>query len=196
MLVVIGIIGVLSGITGVMFGPGIAKSKTKPTCANHLRQVAQAYTLYQSDNDGGWPVIGGMVSNDYLAGLYKNPRACPLNPDSPYRDNYTLGRYVMSPPGPGELTTFLDGRPVPTFHPSTDVLARCLDHGAEGFSRGNGKIWVIDENTRGRVLGVRLDGSVRFVSPLSCWEARRMASPTELTVLAPVWRGCDYPATP
>lgn len=191
-LIVVGIIGVLMGILGVVFGPGIAKSRTKPGCASNLRQIAAAYNLYLADNDNGWPMMGGMVSNQIVWSLYKPPRSCPLNGKWHYADGYTNGRWALLHPSSKDRKAFLDGTPVPKFDPSLDVLARCLDHGTDGFSRGAGTVWAIDGKTKGRVLGARLDGSVRYVSPLSCWEARTMPDGV-LIMEASLWRGCDSP---
>ena len=191
-LAVIGIIGVVAGILSVALGAGLAKSRTRPTCANNLRQVATAYALYQGDHDGGLPQSFIMIHSPSALGPYRVSTQCPLN-GRRYRDEYLQGVFSLQRKTPIKSTHLPDGRTIPTFDPTLDVLARCLEHGVGGFSRGGDRIWVISpENTKGRVLGVRLDGSVRLVSPFSCWQAFNRDR-WMLHNLAEAWRGCDRP---
>ena len=191
-LVVIGIIGILTAIAGVTLGPGVAKSRTRPTCASNLKQVAQAYHLYVNDNDGAWPYHGGMVTNPYVWGFYKPPQRCPLDKSVMYEDSYAHGVMVIRYPERRLRETFKDGKQVPRFDPEVDVLARCLEHGIGGFSRGHKLFWVRDEkHLKGKVLGVRFDGSVTYVPPISCWEAYD----DTYTTTEYLYRGCDLPAT-
>ena len=190
-LVVIGILGILMGIVTIVFGPGVVKARTKPTCASNLKQVALAYSLYLNDNDGAWPYHGGMVTNPYVWGMYKPPNKCPLRSDGFYEDSYGRGNQTRIHPEKVTRTAFTNGQPIPRFDPEVDVLVRCLDHGIGGFSRGHPKIWVQDEeHLKGKVLGVRFDGSVGYVPPLSCWEAGTEKFDTVL----PIFHGCDLPA--
>lgn len=191
-LVVVAIVGILMGILGVVLGPGIMKSRTKPTCASNLHQIAGAYNLYLADNDNAWPYHGGMIGDDRVRGTYKPPRSCPLDPTWRYVDGFTEGNWLLRHPEKIVTTSFPDGRPVPKFDPEVDVLARCLDHGIDGFSKGSRLIWVKDEkHLKGRVLGVRADGAVRYVPPVSCWEA---GTEDHMYSASYLYRGCDNPA--
>jgi type II secretory pathway pseudopilin PulG len=179
MLTVIAIVMVLMAIVLIVAGPGIYKQKTLPTCASNLRQIGMAYSIYYSDNDG-WPMDGGLVGPPWWAKRFgfNLQCSCPLNPKGQYWDNYTESNY------------FPDGSPIPQFDPSTDVLARCLEHGYDGFDKGSSTIWSITPATKGRVLGVRADGSVAKVAPVSCWEFGAWL-PSTIPLYPQLWRSCD-----
>lgn len=192
-LVVIGIITLLAGLSLLAFGPGLRLSRTEPTCANNLRQLAVGLNLYMAENDGGVPRIG-FVRYESLRG--KPFVRCPLNNA---QEHYTdaLTRYFVSssliggtPSNPGTPAN----PAYPRFDIEKDVLFRCREHGYDGFESGSP---MIDVNFgfpghAGRTLGVRLDTSVRRVPYVSCWELGTQPR-GEVIFLPAIVKACDRP---
>ena len=186
----IAIITILGGLFLLIAGPGIAKAKTESRCISNLHQIAAAYALYETENDGTFPghsLLWVPPAENSLQ-LVAN---CPLNRREGYWDDVQWARlYSLLPI---LATTFPDGRPIPLFDPDKDVLYRCLDHGYSGFARGRGGSMtgrLIDDATRGKVLGVRLNGTVSKVSPVSCYYYRHQ-KPSFPNVNPEFWQHCD-----
>jgi hypothetical protein len=195
-ITVIAILLILMAICGFAFGPSLYKAKTQPICASNLKQIATAYVMYSTDNDGGFPMIGGLSSHPYLAKQYHLVTRCPLNPQSEYEDMYSWalglgGLRPNSPPRTSEI--FPDGTSIPHFDSSLDVIVRCLDHGFDGFDRHGSRVFSIEGSTGGKVLGARLDTSVTRVFPLSCWEFGSWPK-KQIAIYPGLWGHCDRPA--
>lgn len=185
-LIVIGILAVVAGIISIVVGPSVAKSRSTPGCASNLRSIAAAYNLYYNEHNA-YPYNLALtlppLSNDYHLVV-----KCPLK-GRPYLDE--VGTVLSRRSLPVLHTHFPNGLAIPEFNFETDVLVRCLDHGYDGFSRGSSEYWVISpELTVGKVLGVRLDGSVTKVSPLSCWWYRTQPDDI-MDALSSQWQHCD-----
>ena len=190
-LVVIGIITLLAGLSLLAFGPGLRLSRTEPTCANNLRQLAVALNLYMAENDGGVPRLGFV---DFEASRGNRYVRCPLSPkNEKYSD--ALRRFWAHAPGrqdPASPFPALNER-FPIFDLQQDVLFRCREHGYDGFRKSPiVEINYGDPASAGRTLGVRLDTSVQKVSYISCWELG-VHAPNEVTFPSAVIRSCDRP---
>jgi type II secretory pathway pseudopilin PulG len=185
-LVAISIVVILIGLIFIIVGPGMARAKTTPNCTSNLKQIGLAYNLYLSENDGGLPIGQSLLRDPArkdLAALVN----CPLT-KTRYWDNveeFLAGDKIFT-------RTFPDGSPIPSFDAERDVLYRCLDHAYDGYSRifppGQGRMETPE--TRGKVLGVRLSGSVTKVAPMSCWEFR-LRYPDAASNLPYLWEHCD-----
>jgi len=189
MITVLAIIMLLASIVLLVVGPEQYKQRTLPSCAGNLKQISTAYQLYSSDNDG-FPMTQSLLGPSFVS-AYHLPRSCPLNPEAGYRDMYVLALPFVRPNAlKRKSEIFPDNSPIPTFDPTTDVLVRCMDHGYDGFDKGSRNFFMLGGKTRGKVLGVRADGSVKKVFPTSCWEFGGLPS-NEIAVLPSVWRSCD-----
>jgi len=160
LLGILGVILFISTLAILIAGPKASKSKLAPICASNLKKIGQAYNLYQEDNDGHFPRWGLVTEPmSFSLNLY-----CPMY-KLKYSDTYMKGvlkRRVAA--------RFEDGTLIPKFDPRLDVLARCMSHGYDGYDNKGSRVTVISPEIRGRVLGVRLDGSVSKVFYLSCFE--------------------------
>jgi hypothetical protein len=192
-LVVIGIITLLAGLSLLAFGPGLRLSRTEPTCANNLRQLAVSLNLYMAENDGGVPRVGFVRYESFRGKPYVR---CPLNSAQEHYSD-ALTRYFVK-------SSFIEGTPsnpgtpanpeYPRFDIEKDVLFRCRKHGYDGFESGSS---MIDVNFgfsghAGRTLGVRLDTSVRRVPYVSCWELGTKPR-GEVSFLPAIVKSCDRP---
>ncbi len=190
-LVVIGIITLLAGLSLLAFGPGLRLSRTEPTCANNLRQLAVSLNLYMAENDGGVP-RAGFVNFEKLRGV--SYVRCPLSPkDETYSD--ALRRFWAHAPGmqdPVNPHAPVDSR-FPAFDIQQDILFRCREHGYDGFRKVPlFEVNYNDPGSTGRTLGVRLDTSVRKVPYVSCWELG-VHDPTEVVFPSSLAQACDRP---
>jgi hypothetical protein len=186
----IAIVTILAGIFLLIAGPGMAKAKTEPRCGSNLHQIAAAYALYETENDGIFPDHSLLFLQPAGSPL-QNVSHCPLNRREGYWDDVQWAKMYALMPVLDK--TFPDGKPIPVFDPDKDILYRCLDHAYFGFSRdrhGGMTGILIDEGTHGKVLGVRLNGSVSKVSPLSCYYYRHVV-PRSLNVNTELWQNCD-----
>ncbi len=191
-LVVVGIITLLAGLSLLAFGPGLRLSRTEPTCANNLRQLAVGLNLYMAENDGGVPYLGWVFHEEQRGKPYVR---CPLSPpNETYVDEIrgfmrrTKGQQSPIAPGPP-----LDRR-FPAFDIQRDVLFRCREHGYDGYRKLPGGLIKNygDAGSTGRTLAVRLDTSVRKLPYVSCWELGTR-DPKIVVFPADLIRSCDRP---
>lgn len=192
-LIAIAIVGILAGLVGVLVGPALWQSRTKPTCASNLKGVVSALHLYVSDNDDNYPKGAWDV---YRATKpYKPVTSCPLVSEREYFTVFNFA-WLEQKHGADEASFWPDGRPLPAFDIQRDVLFRCLFHGKDGWTFHPKQWFVTDDRMKGQVLGARWDGSVAYVSPVSCWDLRHFSNRQPLDVLInanPPYRTCDRP---
>lgn len=191
-LVVIGIITLLAGLSLLAFGPGLRLSRTEPTCANNLRQLAVGLNLYMAENDGGVPYLGWVFHEQQRGKPYVR---CPLSPSNEtYVDHVRLFRMLtagrQSPTAPEPPVD----RRFPAFDIQRDVLFRCREHGYDGYRKlplGLIKNYG-DLGSTGRTLAASLDTSVRKLPYVSCWELGT-CDPNVCQHLVEVIRSCHRP---
>lgn len=191
-LVVIGIITLLAGLSLLAFGPGLRLSRTEPTCANNLRQLAVGLNLYMAENDGGVPYPGWVFHEQQRGKPYVR---CPLSPsDETYVDEIrAFRRLTVGLQSPTVPEPPLDRR-FPAFDIQRDVLFRCREHGYDGYRKLPGGLIKNygDPGSTGRTLAVRLDTSVRKLPYVSCWELGT-CDPKVCLHPAVLIRTCDRP---
>jgi hypothetical protein len=197
-MTVIVIVMIMSAIVVLAAGPALARQKTTPTCASNLHQLAAAYNMYMTDNDQELPQSSGIVYH-YMSEGTPSQRGivrCPLTGIA-YDDavnwqiiyNPSHAEAIHQPPPMVYQSLLPDGRPIPAFDPESDVLVRCMSHGYDGFDPNDYGAYY------GKVLGVRLNGAVAKVPPLSCWQLAFLM-PEILEQYPPTWQTCDLPHQP
>jgi prepilin-type N-terminal cleavage/methylation domain-containing protein len=185
-MVVLAIIFLFSAILFLVAGPGIARAKTQPSCSSNLRQQAVIYNLYATDNDDLSP---SSLQYLYTAKVDRNILVCPLSKLA-YRNMVDVYNGYQLPGFKVKRSSLPDGFALQSFDPQKDVLVRCLDHGFDGFSRQDSVGLKIDQHTKGKVLGVRMNGQITKVAPLSCWEFIYWEDP-QIEANPTMWAGCD-----
>jgi hypothetical protein len=192
-LVVIAIVTLLAGLVMFAVGPGLRLSRTEPTCANNLRQLAVSLNLYMAENDGGVPRQGFV---EYEKRRNKPYIRCPLGaPEATYSDAIRrFWAHALGGQDPSAPQAPINAR-YPAFDLHQDVLFRCQEHGYDGFKKNPFfEVNYGDPASAGRTLGVRLDTSVRRVPYVSCWELG-LHAPNDVVFPAALIRGCDRPLT-
>lgn len=185
-LTVIVIMTCVAATFAIAVGPRMYAAKSAPTCEQNMRQIVTALHLYVEENDGSFPV--SYLRSQSVLGSRDLQWRCPLSSHRSYEVSLGFTQSQIQNP---DRVLDPDGNPLPSFDPTRDVLVRCLHHGFEGFDIHDSPGWnVSSKDSRGRVLGVRFDGSVQKVAPVSCWELRTMSA-SEMQSIA--WKSCDDP---
>src|SRR5688500_12769422 len=86
LLVVIGIIAILISVLLPVLGSA-RKASYKASCLSALKQIGDAYKMYQLDNKGDWPVAGHFFSST-------SPPGAPTGRDKRWHD--FIGKYLIS----------------------------------------------------------------------------------------------------